>query len=73
MHACIAAIERRDDAALELLEAAHAQGWRRWWWTDVDPSWIELRGNDVFEALISTLKADPEPQTKLATTTGSQN
>jgi DNA-binding winged helix-turn-helix (wHTH) protein/tetratricopeptide (TPR) repeat protein len=56
LRASVAAIEGRQEDAFELLARAHARGWRRWWWVQVDPSWESLRDAEEYKSLVRELK-----------------
>ena len=66
LRASIAALRGDAEASLTLLQEAHAYGWRRWWWTEVDPSWATLRGTSAFETTVAELRASPAPEPRVA-------
>jgi hypothetical protein len=57
LRASLAAIEGNSNGAFDLLEAARDRGWRRWWWTSIDPSWSALRESDAFQSRFAELEA----------------
>lgn len=57
VRASLAALEGDSERAVTLLEAAAARGWRRWWWTAVDPSWSELRETEAFASKLARWRA----------------
>jgi tetratricopeptide (TPR) repeat protein len=61
LEAATAAVRGDADLAFDRLETAAARGWRRWWWTDVDPAWADLRGTGRWEATLDELRSRPEP------------
>jgi TolB-like protein/DNA-binding SARP family transcriptional activator len=52
------AIRGERDRALQHLEAAHARGWRDYYYARLDPRYETLRGDPRFERLMGTIKAD---------------
>ena len=61
LEAATAAVRGDAELAFDRLETAAARGWRRWWWTDVDPAWADLRGTGRWEATLDELRSRPEP------------
>jgi hypothetical protein len=54
------AIRGEREHALQHLEAAHARGWRDYYYARLDPRYETLRGHPRFERLMTTVKADLE-------------
>lgn len=61
LEATTAAVKGDAERALELLSVAETRGWRRWWWTEVDPGWADLRGSERWETTLRELRSRPEP------------
>jgi tetratricopeptide (TPR) repeat protein len=53
----VLALRGRRAAALDALEAAAAEGWRRAWWHERDPAFAELRAETRFVALQRELRS----------------
>ncbi|MEO1580622.1 MAG: tetratricopeptide repeat protein [Pseudomonadota bacterium] len=65
LRASLHAASGEKDAAIATFRQAHTEGWRHWWWFEVDPSWINFRSDIALAQAVTELRASEPPINRL--------